>query len=118
MIKALSISKLTKIYSNGLVALKGIDLEVGQGDFFALLGQNGAGKTTTIGILCSLVNKTEGKVTVFGRDLDTDLENVKASIGIVPQEMNFNPFEKIIQILINQAGYYGIPRKIAASRAE
>jgi len=115
---ALSVKNLKKIYSNGLVALSGIDLEVAEGDFFALLGPNGAGKSTTIGILCSLVNKTEGEVKVFGNNIDTDLEAAKSCIGVVPQEMNFNPFEKIFQIVINQAGYYGIPRKIAIPRAE
>lgn len=118
MTKALSATNLKKVYANGVIALKGIDLDVEEGDFFALLGQNGAGKSTTIGILCSLINKTAGKVTIFGHDIDTDLENAKACIGIVPQELNFNPFEKISQIVINQAGYYGIPRKIAETRAE
>lgn len=116
--QALSVKNLKKIYSNGLIALKGIDLEVMQGDFFALLGPNGAGKSTTIGILCSLVNKTSGSVRVFDYDLDTQLEAAKSCIGVVPQEMNFNPFEKVMHIIINQAGYYGIPRKIAAKRAE
>lgn len=116
--QALSVKNLKKIYSNGLVALKGIDLEVNEGDFFALLGPNGAGKSTTIGILCSLVNKTSGTVRVFGYDIDTHLEAAKSCIGVVPQEMNFNPFEKILHIVINQAGYYGIPRKIASERAE
>jgi ABC-2 type transport system ATP-binding protein len=115
---ALIVKNLTKIYPNGLTALKGIHLEVGEGDFFALLGPNGAGKSTTIGILCSLVNKTKGSVTVFGHDIDTDLEAAKACIGVVPQELNFNPFEKTWQILVNQAGYYGISRKIAEPRAE
>ncbi len=115
---ALSVKNLQKKYGNDLVALKGIDLDVQQGDFFALLGPNGAGKSTTIGILCSLVNKTAGAVKVFGYDLDTELEAAKSCIGVVPQEMNFNPFEKIIQIVVNQAGYYGIPRKIAYKRAE
>jgi len=115
---ALSVKNLTKIYSNGLVALKGINLDVPQGDFFALLGQNGAGKSTTIGILCSLVNKSDGKVLVFGHDLDSELEAAKACIGVVPQELNFNPFEKIMNVLLNQAGYYGIPRKVARARAE
>jgi ABC-2 type transport system ATP-binding protein len=115
---ALTVSSLTKIYPNGLTALKGINLNVAEGDFFALLGPNGAGKSTTIGILCSLVNKTEGEVLVFGHDLDTDLEAAKSCVGVVPQELNFNPFEKTSQILINQAGYYGIPRKIAEPRAE
>ncbi len=115
---ALVVDDLKKIYANGLVALKGINLKVKAGDFFALLGQNGAGKSTTIGILCSLVNKTSGQVRVFEYDLDQDLEAAKSCIGVVPQEFNFNPFEKISQIMINQAGYYGIPRKIAARRTE
>ncbi len=115
---ALSVKKLTKIYSNGLTALKGIDLDVAQGDFFALLGKNGAGKSTTIGIISSLINKTSGKVLVFGKDMDTHLAEAKSLIGIVPQELNFNSFEKISHILINQAGYYGIPRKIAIERME
>lgn len=115
---ALSVQSLKKIYSNKVIALKGINLEVMTGDFFALLGPNGAGKSTTIGILCSLVNKTSGKVSVFGHDIDHELEAAKACIGVVPQEINFNPFEKVYQILINQAGYYGIPRSIANSRAK
>jgi ABC-2 type transport system ATP-binding protein len=115
---ALRVNELKKIYSNGLVALKGIQLDVAEGDFFALLGPNGAGKSTTIGILCSLVNKTAGTVSVFGHDLDTALEAAKSCIGVVPQELNFNPFEQAFQILINQSGYYGIPRDIAAPRAE
>ena len=118
MTKALSVTNLKKTYANKVVALNNINLEVEEGDFFALLGPNGAGKSTTIGILCSLVNKTSGKVFVFGHDLDTELENAKACIGVVPQEMNFYPFEKVSQILINQAGYYGIPRKIAEKRAK
>jgi ABC-2 type transport system ATP-binding protein len=118
MTKALSISNLKKIYANGVTALKGINLEVEQGDFFALLGPNGAGKSTTIGVLCSLVNKTSGKILVFGHDLDTEIENAKACIGVVPQEINFNGFEKVSQILINQAGYYGVPRNIATKRAK
>jgi ABC-2 type transport system ATP-binding protein len=116
--KALSVSNLIKTYGNGVTALKGISLDVEEGDFFALLGQNGAGKSTTIGILCSLVNKTSGKISVFGHDIDENWELAKSCIGVVPQEVNFNPFEKIFQILVNQAGYYGIPRKIAAQRAE
>ncbi len=116
--KALSVKQLTKTYANGITALKGIDLEVAQGDFFALLGQNGAGKSTTISIICSLVNKTAGKIHVFGHDTDTELSQAKALIGVVPQEMNFSLFEKISHILINQAGYYGIPRRIAEQRAE
>lgn len=115
---ALVVENLTKIYPNNIAALKGINLTVAEGDFFALLGQNGAGKSTTIGILCSLVNKTSGQVRIFNYDLDHDLEAAKSCIGVVPQEFNFNPFEKIFQIIINQAGYYGIPKKIAAKRTE
>jgi ABC-2 type transport system ATP-binding protein len=115
---ALSVKNLSKVYPNNVTALKGINLEVEEGDFFALLGQNGAGKSTTIGIISSLVNKTSGKVFVFGHDMDTDLDGAKLCIGVVPQEMNFNPFEKLSQIIINQAGYYGIPRKVAMERAE
>jgi len=115
---ALVVSDLKKIYPNGLVALKGINLTVTQGDFFALLGQNGAGKSTTIGILCSLTNKTSGQVRIFNHDFDRDPEAAKSCIGVVPQEFNFNPFEKISKIIINQAGYYGIPRKIAIPRTE
>jgi ABC-2 type transport system ATP-binding protein len=114
---ALSVSHLKKVYRNQLVALDGIDLTVEQGDFFALLGPNGAGKSTTIGILCSLVTKTSGHVRIFGHDLDTELEAAKSCIGVVPQEINFNPFEKIFNVVVNQAGYYGIPRKIAEPRA-
>lgn len=116
--KALSVKSLTKIYQNGVAALKGIDLDVEQGDFFALLGQNGAGKSTTIGIICSLVNKTSGSISVFGYDTDVELAKAKSMIGVVPQEINFNSFEKISQILINQAGYYGIPPHIASARME
>lgn len=115
---ALSVHGLVKTYKNGVQALKGVDLDVEQGDFFALLGPNGAGKTTLIGIVTSLVNKTQGKVTVFGHDIDRDLEAAKACIGIVPQELNFNMFETPETILINQAGFYGIPRKVARERAE
>lgn len=115
---ALTVNHLKKIYPNGLVALKGIELNVSEGDFFALLGPNGAGKSTTIGILCSLVNKTEGTVSVFGYDIDTQLEAAKSCIGVVPQELNFNPFEKVFQVLVNQAGFYGIPRHVAIPRAE
>ena len=116
--KALEISGLTKTYKNGVQAVKGIDLCVEQGDFFALLGPNGAGKTTTIGIITSLVNKSSGRVTVFGHDIDQDIEAAKACIGLVPQEINFNQFEKVEQIVLNQAGYYGIPRSVAKVRAE
>src|SRR3990167_9910511 len=94
---ALTVKQLKKVYANGLIALKGIDLEVAEGDFFALLGQNGAGKSTTIGIICSLINKTTGKVFVFGHDLDIELAIAKSLIGIVPQEINFSQFEKISQ---------------------
>ncbi|MCD6038930.1 MAG: drrA [Gammaproteobacteria bacterium] len=115
---ALTVKNLTKIYPNKLTALKGIHFSIAQGDFFGLLGPNGAGKSTTIGILSSLVKKTSGTVRVFEYDIDTDFEAAKACIGIVPQEINFNPFEKIMDILVNQAGYYGISRKIAIPRAE
>lgn len=118
MTPALSIKQLTKTYSNGFKALKGIDLEVDQGDFFALLGPNGAGKSTTIGILSSLVNKTSGTIQVFGHDYDTDLFNLKRHLGVVPQEFNFNQFEKCFDVIITQAGYYGVPPKIAKERAE
>ncbi len=115
---ALSIRKLTKTYSNGVEALKGIDLDVERGDFFALLGPNGAGKTTTIGIITSLVNKTSGTVSVFGHDIDREIAVAKSCIGIVPQEINFNQFESVETILVNQAGFYGIPRRIARVRTE
>ena len=115
---ALDISLLTKTYATKLQALKGISLQVAEGDFFALLGPNGAGKSTTIGIISSLINKTSGKVSVFGHNLDTQINQVKTCIGIVPQEINFNQFEKVIDIVVNQAGYYGIPRKQALTRAE
>ena len=115
---ALAISQLSKTYEGGFEALKGISLEVQQGDFFALLGPNGAGKSTTIGIICSLVRKTGGKVTIFGCDIDTDFSQAKQYVGVVPQEFNFNQFEKPFDILVNQAGYFGIPREIAAERAE
>jgi len=115
---ALEIKQLKKCYGNGFVAVKGLDLEVKQGDFFALLGANGAGKSTTIGIVASLVNKTSGSVKVFGCDLDEDPEGVKRHIGLVPQEFNFNQFENVFDIVVAQAGYYGIPRKKALQRAE
>lgn len=118
MVSALSIQQLGKTYKNGVTALHNIDLEVAQGDFFALLGPNGAGKSTTIGIASSLVNKTSGKVKVFGHDLDTELALAKACIGLVPQEFNFNVFEPVIEVLVNQAGYYGVPRRLAFERAE
>ncbi len=118
MSSALQVSNLKKIYPNGIAALKGIDLEVAEGDFFALLGQNGAGKSTTIGIICSLINKTSGSIRIFGHDMDTAQAKAKSLIGVVPQEMNFGLFENISQILVNQAGYYGIPKHIAMKRAE
>jgi len=116
--KALSLQGLTKTYKNGVQALKGIDLDVDEGDFFALLGPNGAGKTTAIGIVMSLVNKTSGTVKVFDHDIDTDLAAAKACIGLVPQEVNFNMFETTSTILLNQAGFYGLPRKVATDRME
>lgn len=118
MTTALSIKQLKKVYSNGFEALKGIDLKVEQGDFFALLGPNGAGKSTTIGIICSLVNKSSGTVEVFGNDIDKDFAAAKKEIGIVPQEFNFHMFENPLDIVMNQAGFYGIPRKLARERAE
>lgn len=118
MTNALEISDLHKTYKNGVHALCGISLEVKQGDFFALLGPNGAGKSTAIGIISSLVNKTRGKVKIFGHDLDHELETAKSFIGLVPQEFNFNQFEPSIEIVVNQAGYYGINRKVAYQRAE
>ena len=116
--QALSIKGLTKIYNNGVVALKGINLSVNQGDFFALLGPNGAGKSTTIGIIASLINKSGGEVKIFGHSLDTALEAAKACIGLVPQELNFSIFEKVIDVIVYQAGYYGVPPKLAKQRAE
>jgi len=115
---ALSIRNLTKTYKNGVRALKGVDLDVETGDFFALLGPNGAGKTTLIGIIASLVNKTGGTVKVFGHDIDRELALAKSELGLVPQEINFNQFEKVHDIVTNQAGYYGVPRAVAKARAE
>ena len=115
---ALSVHGLSKRYRNGVHALQGIDLEVAEGDFFALLGPNGAGKSTLIGICTSLVTKTGGTVEVFGHDMDTDLEAAKACIGVVPQEFNLNMFETPETIVVNQAGFYGIPRRVARERAE
>jgi ABC-2 type transport system ATP-binding protein len=115
---ALSVRGLTKTYKNGIQALKGVDLDVEQGDFFALLGPNGAGKTTLIGIVTSLVNKSGGTASVFGHDIDRELEAAKTCIGIVPQELNFNQFETPFTIVVNQAGFYGIPRHVARERAE
>jgi ABC-2 type transport system ATP-binding protein len=116
--QALVLRQLTKVYKNGIKALKAIDLAVDAGDFFALLGPNGAGKTTAIGIVTSLVNKTSGAVEVFGHDIDRELEVAKSCIGLVPQEINFNLFETCFTIVVNQAGFYGIPRPIAKQRAE
>ncbi len=115
---ALEIEGLEKVYASGLQALKGIDLRVAQGDFFALLGPNGAGKSTTIGVICSLVNKTAGVVQVNGVDIDEDFPRAKRHLGVVPQEFNFNVFESVEDILINQAGYYGIPLKLARERID
>jgi ABC-2 type transport system ATP-binding protein len=115
---ALVLRQLTKTYKNGIQALKAIDLTVEEGDFFALLGPNGAGKTTAIGIVTSLVNKTSGAVEVFGHDIDRELEAAKSCIGLVPQEINFNLFETAFTIVVNQAGFYGIPRALAKQRAE
>jgi ABC-2 type transport system ATP-binding protein len=116
--QALVIRNLTKTYKNGYPALKGIDLDVAEGDFFALLGPNGAGKSTTIGIVTSLVNKTSGKVFVFGKDIDTDFGAAKSHLGLVPQEINLNIFESVAQIVVNQAGYYGLARDHALERTE
>jgi ABC-2 type transport system ATP-binding protein len=118
MIPALEIENLSKVYDNDFEALKGISLSVEQGDFFALLGPNGAGKSTTIGIICSLVAKSAGKISVFGIDIDEDFPAAKRHIGIVPQEFNFNQFEKGLDIVINQAGYYGLAPGLARERAE
>lgn len=118
MTPALTIENLSKVYDNGFEALKGISLEVKQGDFFALLGPNGAGKSTTIGIICSLITKSAGKVSVFDVDIDQDFAAAKKYIGIVPQEFNFNQFEIPLDIVINQAGYYGLPAGLARQRAE
>ncbi|NJD06418.1 MAG: ABC transporter ATP-binding protein [Methylococcaceae bacterium] len=114
---ALSLRSLRKVYKNGFEALKGIDLDVQPGDFFALLGPNGAGKSTTIGIISSLVNKTSGTVSVHGHDLERQREAAKRCIGLVPQEINFNQFETVENIVVNQAGYYGIPRREAKRNA-
>jgi ABC-2 type transport system ATP-binding protein len=115
---ALRTHQLSKTYANGVIALKGVDLAVAQGDFYALLGPNGAGKSTVIGILCSLVNKTAGSVEIFGVDIDRDFARAKSFLGVVPQEFNFNIFETPLQIVRNQAGYYGINRQTALTQAE
>jgi len=118
MEQAIEIKNLVKTYKDGTQALKGVDLTVQSGEIFALLGPNGAGKSTLIGIISSLVNATSGEVKVFGKDLVKDRQAVKSMIGLVPQEFNFNMFEKPIDIIANQAGYYGIPRKVALERTE
>ncbi|MGF1732025.1 ABC transporter ATP-binding protein [Photobacterium kasasachensis] len=115
---ALEIKNVSKNYKGGVKALKGMSLSVGEGDFFALLGPNGAGKSTTIGIISSLVNKTSGSVNVFGYDLDTQLVEAKNQLGLVPQEFNFNQFETVEQIVVNQAGYYGVEKGVARERAK
>jgi ABC-2 type transport system ATP-binding protein len=114
---ALEIQNLTKIYNNKFQALQGIDLRIQKGDFFALLGSNGAGKTTTINIIAGLLNKTSGDIKAFGMSQNADKNSVKRLVGLMPQEFNFNPFEPIEEILINQAGYYGIDKKTATNRA-
>lgn len=114
---AVEITGLEKTYRNGFEALKGIDLAVPEGDFFALLGPNGAGKSTTIGVICSLVRKNAGTIKLFGHDLDREPALVKRLLGVVPQEFNFNVFEPVEEIIINQGGFYGIPRKEAQKRA-
>jgi ABC-2 type transport system ATP-binding protein len=115
---ALAINNLVKTYSTGVTAVNQVSLTVEQGDFFALLGPNGAGKTTIIGIISSLVNKTSGEVSVFGHDIDKDRFAAKLCMGLVPQEINFNQFERVFEIVVNQAGFYGISRKLAMERAE
>ncbi|MGI2012321.1 ABC transporter ATP-binding protein [Shewanella oncorhynchi] len=115
---ALVLEGLKKTYKGGVEAVKGISLTVNQGDFFALLGPNGAGKSTTIGIISSLVQKSSGTVKVFDYDIDKQLEHAKLCIGLVPQEFNFNQFETVLQIVVNQAGYYGVPKPIALERAK
>jgi len=118
MTYAIEISDLKKRYEGGFEALKGINLNVEKGDFFALLGPNGAGKSTTIGILCSLVNKTSGNVSIFGADIDKDFAKAKQYLGVVPQEFNFNVFETVFNVVVTQAGFYGISNRVAEERAE
>lgn len=115
---AISIKDLRKTYANGFEALKGISLDVEQGDFFALLGPNGAGKSTTIGVISTLINRSCGQVQVFGRDVDTHVYETKLDLGVVPQEVNFNLFERVEDIVITQAGYYGLHRSLARERCE
>ena len=116
--EALVIKQLKKTYASGVVALSGIDLTVPEGEFFGLLGPNGAGKTTIIGIVTGLTNKTSGQVEIFGQSIDTNASLAKSNVGVVPQEFNFSIFEKVIDIVVDQAGYYGIPRSVAVPRAE
>jgi ABC-2 type transport system ATP-binding protein len=118
MAEAIKISNLSKTYDNGLIALNGISLTVGEGDFFALLGPNGAGKSTTIGILSTLIRKSAGDVKIFGKNVESHVYETKLDLGVVPQEVNFSQFEKVGDIVLTQAGYYGLTRKVAASRAE
>ncbi|MEY2862816.1 MAG: hypothetical protein RLY58_523 [Pseudomonadota bacterium] len=118
MTHALVLRDLTKTYKNGFSALKGIDLTVAEGDFYALLGPNGAGKSTTISIISSLTRKTTGSVQIFGHDIDAEPSKAKQCLGVVPQEFNFGQFEKVFDILVTQAGYYGIPAKLGKERAE
>jgi len=118
MTYAIEISDLKKRYDGGFEALKGVSLKIEKGDFFALLGPNGAGKSTTIGILCSLVNKTSGKVSIFGADIDRDFAKAKKHLGVVPQEFNFNVFETVFNVVVTQAGFYGISKEVAEVRAE
>ena len=115
---AIEIKNLVKTYKTGTKALKGVDLAVGEGDFFGLIGANGAGKTTIIGILTGLVNKTAGTVKVFDHDIDRDFAGAKRMLGVVPQEFNFNMFENVHDIVVNQAGYFGVPYRTAAKDAE
>lgn len=115
---ALDIKQLSKTYANGVQALKSIDLNIKKGDFFALLGANGAGKSTTIGLITTLLNKTAGSINIHGYDLDKEPEKAKSCLGLVPQEINLNIFEDCEQVLLNQAGYYGISRKKALPRAQ
>ena len=114
---ALSVKNIVKTYKNGTQALKGISLEIKEGDFYALLGANGAGKTTLIGIITSLVNKTSGEIKVFGDDIDTSFSKAKLNVGVVPQEFNFSIFEKVLDIIVQQAGFYGIPKSKAEAKA-
>ena len=118
MTTAIAIKDLTKTYANGFEALKGISLEVEQGDFFALLGPNGAGKSTTIGVLSTLVKKSGGIVEIFGKNVDSHVYETKLDLGVVPQEINFSQFERVQDIVMTQAGYYGMPRSLAAERCE